>query len=185
MAIFLAAALPLFSIAVEVHLSYGSYAKGDDYFKKIYDGKTNMPGLGVALFLSKHIAIFADAGMISAAGKSSYEGKPLEYDEKHLAVGLQYRFPIFSFSEDKILFLYLKGGSLFLHYSETFEGKIAAAIPGFCIGAGWVFRVKRAGIGLEVVKNFAYEETVIQGLNIIEAIDFSGVRFSLKGSYSF
>lgn len=185
MAILLAIAIPVFSMEVEVNLSYGSYVKGDQYFKEFYDGKTNMPGVGVSLFLSKYIAVFVDAGMISASGKSSYEGKTLEYNEKHLAVGLQYRFPIFRFSEDKTLLLYLKGGSLFLHYAETFEETTAAAIPGFCIGAGWTFRFKRAGIGLEVVKNFAYEETAIQGLSIIEEIDFSGVRFSLKGSYSF
>jgi hypothetical protein len=185
MAILLAIAIPVFSMEVEVNLSFGSYAKGDEYFKEFYAGKTNMPCLGVSLFLSKYIAVYVDAGMISASGKSSYEGKALEYNEKHLSIGLQYRFPIFSFSQDKTLLLYLKGGSLFLRYAETFEEKIAETIPGYCIGAGWTFRFKRAGIGLEVVKNFANEEIEIQGLNIVEEIDFSGVRFSLKGSYSF
>jgi len=81
--------------------------------------------------------------------------------------------------------LYLKAGGLFLRYSETFEETLAATIPGFCFGGGAIFRLKKFGIGFEALKNYAFEEVEILGLEIIEKINFSGFRFSLKGTYSF
>lgn len=174
-----------FPLEFELNLSLGSYAKADDYLKQLYEMKSTIPGFGASLYLSKKVGFFVDAHFISGTGQSTYDKKPLAYSEKHLSIGLQYRFLLYRFSPVTKLDLYFKLGGLFLQYSETFEEKFFTTIPGLCFGAGVIFRLKKVGIGCEGVKNFAYEEIEIQGLDIIERVDFSGFRFSLKGVYTF
>lgn len=174
-----------FALEIEVNLSFGSYAKADDYLKQLYGKNNTISGFGTSLYLTKHIGLFFDTDFMSAGGVSTYDEKTLAYKENHISVGLQYLFTLYSFTPARKLKLYFKGGGLFLHYSETFEEKISETIPGICFGAGVIFCVKHIGLGLEAVKNYAYEEIEILGLDMVEKINFSGFRFSLKGVYTF
>lgn len=183
MVLFLAA--PVFSLEPELNLSIGRYAKADDYLVELYGKSNNIPCAGAVLYLTEKIGIFIDVSFMSARAQSTMENKALEYKENHFTTGLQYRYPVYRFSPDIRVDLYLKAGGLFLRYSETFEETFAATIPGFCFGGGAIFRLKKLGVGFEALKNFAYEEVEIQGLDMIEKINFSGFRFSLKGTYSF
>lgn len=177
--------LPGFSVEWQVNLSYGNYAKADDNLKDFYDKISGVPGVGASLFFNKNIGLFMDAQFISTSGRSTYDNKTVEYSERHISAGLQYRLTVYRISPTMKFNLYFKGGGLFLRYSETFGEKISKTIPGFCFGGGILFRLKKAGIGFEAVKNLAYEEVEIQGLDTIEKIDFSGFRFSLKALYTF
>jgi len=178
-------AVPGFSLEWQANLSYGNYAKADDYLEEFYDKISGMPGVGASLFFNKKIGLFMDAHFVSTSGRSTYDNKILEYSERHISAGLQYRLTIYRISPVMKINLYFKGGGLFLRYSETFEEKISKTIPGFCFGGGIIFRLKQAGIGFEAVKHLAYEEVEIQGLDAIGKIDFSGFRFSFKALYSF
>ncbi|MCK5058748.1 MAG: hypothetical protein KAT34_19020 [Candidatus Aminicenantes bacterium] len=178
-------AVPGFSLEWQVNLSYGSYAKADDYLEEFYEKISGIPGVGASLFFNKKVGFFIDAHFISASGRSTYDNKPLEYSERHISAGLQYRVTIYRVSPVIKLNLFFKGGGLFLRYSETFEEKNNKTIPGFCFGGGILFRLKKTGIGVEAVKNLAYEEVEIQGLDRVEKIDFSGFRFSFKVLYTF
>ena len=177
--------VPGFSLEWQANLSYGNYAKADDYLEEFYDKISGMPGVGASLFFNKKIGLFMDAHFVSTSGRSTYDNKILEYSERHISAGLQYRLTIYRISPVMKINLYFKGGGLFLRYSETFEEKINKTIPGFCFGGGIIFRLKQAGIGFEAVKHLAYEEVEIQGLDAIEKIDFSGFRFSFKALYTF
>lgn len=177
--------LPGFSLEWQANLSYGSYAKADDYLEEFYEKISGITGVGASLFFNKKIGLFIDAHFISTSGRSTFDNKPLEYSERHISAGLQYRLTIYRVSPVMKFHLYFKGGSLFLRYSETFEEKITKTIPGFCFGGGLLFRLKKVGIGFEAIKNLAFEEVEIQGLDRIEKIDFSGFRFSLKALYTF
>lgn len=178
-------AVPVFSLEWQAYLSYGNYAKADDYLEEFYDKISGMPGVGASLFFNKKIGLFMDAHFISTSGLSTYDNKSLEYSERHISAGLQYRLTIYRVSPIMKINLYFKGGGLFLRYSETFDEKISKTIPGFCFGGGIIFRLKQAGIGFEAVKHLAFEEVEIQGLDTVEKIDFSGFRFSLKALYTF
>jgi hypothetical protein len=173
------------ALELELNLSVGRYAKADEYFKELYGKSGNIPGAGVVLYLNEHTGLFVDMNFLSARGSSTIENTPLEYKESHFATGLQYRFTVYRFAPAVRVELFFKAGSLFLRYSETFAETFSRTIPGFCFGAGAVFRLKKFGAGFEAVKNYAFEEVEIQGLEIVEKINFSGFRFALKGSYTF
>lgn len=174
-----------YPVDIEVGVSLGSYSKSDELFKELYGAKSTIPGFGAVFFLTRQLGFFFDVGAVSHEGVSTYDNAILTYKETHFALGVQYRRRLYSFSDDKRVDFYLKVGSLFLKYSETFAETGGATVPGLYIGGGVLFRWKKFGVGIEMVKNYSYEEIEIQGLDIIESIDFSGFRLSLKGTYTF
>ena len=174
-----------FPVDIEVGISLGSYGKNDELFKELYGAKSTVPGFGAVFFFTRHVGFFFDVGAVSHEGLSTYDSTPLTYKETHFALGVQYRLRLHSFSADKRVDFYLKGGSLFLKYSETYREKGGATVPGLYLGGGVLFRWQKFGVGIEMAKNYSYEEIEIQGLNIVESIDFSGFRLSLKGTYTF
>lgn len=174
-----------FPVNIEVGITLGSYAKSDELFKELYGAKSTVPGFGAVFFFTRHVGFFFDVGAVSHEGISTYDNTPLTYKETHFALGLQYRLPLYSFSDHMKVECYFKGGSLFLKYSETFDEKGGASVPGLYLGGGVLFRWKKFGVGIEIAKNYSYEEIEIQGLDIVESIDFSGFRLSIKGTYTF
>jgi len=172
--------LNTFAIEFQLNGFYGIYTKDHACFKECYGKNKNIFGIGADISFLKFTGLYLDVGYMSASGESSYLKQPLSYNEIQLSAGLKLHLTVFRLSPMKELNLYIKGGGLYIGYSETFEEKISGNVFGFSAGGGLTFWFKRIGIGLEVKKNIASKDLKIKGLDTTETVAYNGLRVVLK-----
>lgn len=173
----------IFSVEFQVNGTLGVYSKDSNLYKDLYGSKGKIVGLGFELFFLKFSGFYVDANYMFASGKSTFYKKPINYNEIHLSGGLKFRFSLIRLSPFNGINIFIKGGGVFLRYSENFESTISGNYYGFSLGSGANLWLKNLGIGVEIVKNFFLEkEFIIEGLDMVEMINFGGMRISLKVS---
>lgn len=168
--------LNIFSGEFQVNISYGIYSKDYNLFKELYGNDTGIFGLGADYFFSKFFGVYIESNYMSAGGESSHNKIPLSYNETHLSAGAKFRYPLFGEFE-----LYLKAGVLYVNYSETFAEQQKGHAVGITGGGGFVYWIKKFGLGIEMMQNIASKTINIQGLDSAETVSFNGLRIVLKG----
>lgn len=176
--------IKIFPAEIALNGSLGIYGKDHDLFKQIYSKQSKTFGAGMTVFFFKFSGFYLDAHYMFANGESTYYKKPLNYNELHLSGGLKLRFKLFQLSSTNPnykLYLYFKGGGIYIRYSENFEEKVSGNVYGGTVGGGLNAWFNRFGIGIEVMKNLATKDIAIQGLNTTETTNFGGLRIVVKG----
>jgi hypothetical protein len=175
--------IKIFPVEVALNGSLGIYGKDHDLFKQMYGKQSKTFGAGISVLFVKFSGIYLDAHYMFANGESSYYKKPLSYNELHLSGGLKFRIKLFQLSSNPNykLYLYIKGGGIYIRYSENFEEKVSGNVFGGTVGGGLNAWFNRFGIGIEIMKNFATKDVLIQGLDTRETINFGGLRIVAKG----
>jgi hypothetical protein len=178
----------VFALEFQLSANYGTYSKDNNLFKQLYGKDKKISGVGVEIFPMKFNGFYIDANYMTSSGESSYYKQPLKYSEFQLSAGFKLRFTIIRFSPLYELNLYAKGGALLIsytEYTENFKEKISGNAFGLTAGGGVILWLKKIGVGLEVIKNFAKKEVDIQGFDNTEEITFSGLRIALKMAIRF
>jgi hypothetical protein len=175
--------IKIFSVEIALNGSLGIYGKDHDLFKQLYSKQSKTFGVGMSVLFFKFSGFYLDAHYMFAKGESTYYKKPLSYNELHLSGGLKLRLKLFQLSPNPNykLYLYFKVGGIYIRYVESFEEKISGNVYGGTVGGGINAWFNRFGIGIEVMKNFATKNLVIQGLDTYESTNFGGLRIVAKG----